>query len=133
MKKYLPVAVVVVVIAIIVGIALGNKKDDKKSMPSMSNTQSSSSNSSQPKASNKVSIANFNYSPDIITVKKGTMVTWTNNDSSAHTVSADKDNTFESGTLDKGKTFSFKFNEAGTFAYHCTFHPSMHGKVVVTP
>ena len=79
---------------------------------------------------NAVSIANFAFSPASITVKVGDSVTWTNNDSTTHTVTAD-DNSFSSGDLAPGATFSFTFSKAGTFAYHCSIHPSMTGTVVV--
>ena len=79
---------------------------------------------------NAVSIANFAFSPASITVKVGDSVTWTNNDSTTHTVTAD-DNSFSSGDLAPGATFSFTFPKAGTYAYHCSIHPSMTGTVVV--
>jgi len=47
------------------------------------------------------------------------------------TVTAD-DGAFDSGSLAGGKSFSFTFDEAGTFAYHCNIHQSMTGRVVVT-
>jgi plastocyanin len=34
-------------------------------------------------------------------------------------------------SMKKGDTYSFTFNEAGTFDYTCTFHPGMNGKVIV--
>jgi plastocyanin len=81
-------------------------------------------------AGNAVSIANFAFSPASITVKVGDQVTWTNNDSTTHTVTAD-DNSFSSGDLAPGATFSFTFTKAGTFPYHCSIHTSMKGTVVV--
>lgn len=89
------------------------------------------SNSSSSPAGTEVSIANFAFSPDTLTVKVGTTVKWTNNDSTAHTVTAD-DKSFDSGNLDPGKSFSFTFKQAGTFSYHCAIHPNMKAKIVVT-
>jgi plastocyanin len=40
-------------------------------------------------------------------------------------------NLFDSGPISNGATFSYTFNEAGTFNYHCNVHPSMLGKVTV--
>ena len=77
-----------------------------------------------------VSIANFSFKPAVITVSVGTTVTWTNNDSAGHTVTAD-DGSFTSDTLGSGATFSRTFATAGTFAYHCSIHPSMKGTVTV--
>jgi plastocyanin len=40
-------------------------------------------------------------------------------------------NGFGSGALAQGASFSFTFARPGTYAYHCSIHPSMHGSVVV--
>ena len=79
---------------------------------------------------NSVSIKGFAFSPASLTVSTGTTVTWTNNDSVTHTVTSDT-GAFSSGNLDPGQTFSFTFSQAGTFAYHCSIHTSMHGTVTV--
>lgn len=80
--------------------------------------------------SNKVSIVNMSFSPSQTTVKKGTTITWTNNDYMTHTVTADA-NSFNSSNLNNGTTFSFTFNTTGTFNYHCSIHPGMTGSVIV--
>jgi plastocyanin len=95
------------------------------------------SQSSQPPASpqavNAVSINNFAFNPQSVTVKKGTTVTWTNQDSSAHTVTANNGSSGpNSDELSNVQTYSFTFNETGTFTYHCTLHPEMTGTVTVT-
>ena len=72
------------------------------------------------------------YVPSPITVASGSTVTWTNNDSIAHTsTSTDAGAVFDSGTVAAGGKFSFTFQNKGTFAYHCTFHPGMIGSIVV--
>ena len=77
-----------------------------------------------------VTIASFKFEPATLTISVGTTVTWTNNDSASHTVTAD-DGSFKSETLGKGGTFSQTFTTAGTFAYHCNFHSSMTGTITV--
>jgi plastocyanin len=77
-----------------------------------------------------VSIANFSFQPATITISVGTTVTWTNTDSAGHTVTADG-GSFKSDKLGTGATFSQTFATAGTFAYHCSIHPSMKGTVTV--
>lgn len=77
---------------------------------------------------NAVNIQNFSFIPSTLTIKKGTTVTWTNNDSALHQI---KSVTFNSSQLSKGQSFSFTFNETGTFDYSCAIHPSMLGKIIV--
>jgi plastocyanin len=78
----------------------------------------------------KVEIANFEYSPDPVRVQAGGKVTWLNQDSVAHTATAD-DGSFDTGTIDEGKLKSETFKQPGTFAYHCEIHPQMHGTIEV--
>jgi len=80
--------------------------------------------------SSAVAIKNTAYNPATITAKVGDKVTWTNNDSVTHTVTLD-DNSADSGDLAAGATFDHTFASAGTFAYHCKIHSSMHGTVTV--
>lgn len=80
------------------------------------------------------------FVPAILTVSKGTTVTWTNGDSTLHTVTSGSPESGNSGTgtefdssyLAAGKTFQHQFSISGTFDYYCTLHPYMKGKVVVT-
>jgi plastocyanin len=78
-----------------------------------------------------VEIADFAFAPESRSVKVGDSVKWTNQDGVTHTVTAD-DGAFDSGNLAGGKSFTFAFDQAGTFAYHCNIHQSMTGKVTVT-
>ena len=80
--------------------------------------------------STKVSIQNFSFSVASLSIASGATVTWTNNDATAHTVTAD-DGTFNSGNIAPGQTFSRTFTSTGTFAYHCSIHPMMKAAVVV--
>ena len=92
---------------------------------------SSSSNPPATPAANTVSIVNMTtYAPASITVTAGTTITWTNNDNMAHTVTAD-DNSFNSGNIAAGGTYSKQFSVAGTYPYHCTIHSGMKATVVV--
>lgn len=76
------------------------------------------------------------YIPYEITINVGEEVTWSNDDSAAHTVTAGSAADGPSGVFDSslfmaGTTFSFKFEEAGTFPYFCMVHPWMEGIVNV--
>ena len=70
-------------------------------------------------------------------VNAGTTVLWTNLDDDAHTVTADEFDPltdaplFDSGDLEKGRSFAHTFDAPGTVAYHCTRHPDEKGTVVV--
>jgi len=78
----------------------------------------------------QVVMRNTAFDPDSLTINAGETVTWTNEDSAAHTVVGDNGE-FESAELANGDTFSFMFDQAGTYTYHCSIHPSMKGTVVV--
>ncbi len=71
------------------------------------------------------------YSEDVLEVSVGDTVTWTNDDTMAHTVTA-ADGSFDSGFLMPGESWSYTFTEAGASNYFCTPHPWMRGSVVVT-
>jgi plastocyanin len=68
-------------------------------------------------------------------VAKGTKVTWSNKDTSSHTVTSGtrptKDGKFDSGQLATNASFSFTFADAGTFQYFCTNHSGMQGTITV--
>lgn len=77
-----------------------------------------------------IDIADFAYSMPTVEVAVGTTVTWTNQDSTAHTVSQ-VGGGFESGKIDNGGTFSFTFDTPGTYEYFCQYHPNMKATIVV--
>jgi amicyanin len=81
----------------------------------------------------QVSIFNYKFDAETVTVPVGTTVTWTNKDEIPHTV-ASSDQAFPASPgLDTGDTYSYTFTKPGTYSYYCTLHPFMKGKVVVTP
>ena len=77
-----------------------------------------------------VTISNMAFSPNRLTVKAGTTVTWVNDESMSHTVTSDN-GAFGSGTLRQGDTFKHTFSSAGTYPYHCNLHTGMKATVVV--
>jgi plastocyanin len=81
-------------------------------------------------AAANIAIDNFSFNPREITVAKGTIVTWVNHDDVPHTV-VSPDKKFKSKALDTDDQFSFTFNDSGTYAYFCSVHPMMTGKVIV--
>jgi plastocyanin len=77
-----------------------------------------------------VSIDNFTFNPQKLTVKAGTTVTWTNKDDEPHTVVSDRA-LWKSPPLDTDDHFSFTFDKPGTYKYFCSIHPRMEGEIVV--
>ncbi len=138
MKKTLVLVIVLVVIAIAAYFLVFKKSEAPLSPSTPDNTQSTPVNNTQPTvpnnpASASVEIKNFAFNPGTVTVKVGTKVTWTNNDSAPHTVTSDSGSPLNSKSiLSPGQSFSYTFTTAGTFPYHCTIHPTMKGQVVVT-
>ena len=85
-----------------------------------------------------VTIQNFKFSPESVTVKRGTTVSWINRDSIQHTVTRPLEGGGQavgpdSGVLNPGDTYSFTYNAVGFFDYRCSIHSSMQGVVEVQP
>jgi plastocyanin len=76
------------------------------------------------------SLGNRAFTPGNLEIPVGTTVTWTNTDTASHTSTSNAAG-WNSGTLAPGRQFSFAFQTAGTFPYHCAIHPGMVGTVVV--
>jgi len=77
-----------------------------------------------------VVIQGSQYVPNPLVVARGTTVTWTDEDSTPHTVTA-TDRAFDSGYLGQEDSFSLTFDSPGTFDYFCVYHPRMRGTVIV--
>ena len=80
---------------------------------------------------NDVYIQNIAFSPAILTVAAGSTVTWTNKDAMNHTVTSDS-TLFNSGNIVINGVYSYTFATVGTYSYHCSIHPSMTAKVIVS-
>jgi len=86
----------------------------------------------RPRATVQVTIQNFAFSPQTITIAPGTKVIWTQMDSAPHTVTSDSGAPLDSPQLSSGQTYSYTFNKSGTYTYHCAVHPYMKATVIVT-
>ena len=80
----------------------------------------------------QVSMKDIKFNPGTVTIKAGGKVTWTNDDSVGHDVTADDFESGSPGGIDGGSTFSHTFKKAGTYNYVCSVHPGMKGSVKVT-
>jgi plastocyanin len=96
--------------------------------PSAGAAPSAGGSSATPSA---ITISNFKFSPVTLSVQGGARIKVSNDDSAPHTVTADDGHSFDSGTVDSGGSTTIGAPAAGTYAYHCTIHPFMKGKLVV--
>ena len=136
----LAVIAIVVVAGVVAAVVLGGNNDNMDDMntnPSSSSQNSSDSSSTKAAdavATDQVEIEDYAFSPAVITVKVGTKVTWTNKDSVQHNIVADEasSNAPNGDLIAKGESYSFTFNKAGTYSYHCSPHPFMKATVIVT-
>ena len=78
-----------------------------------------------------VAMKNIAFAPKAIHVRVGQKITWTNDDSVDHNVTATSGATFRSSDFGQGASFSYTPTRAGTIAYVCTIHPGMDGTIVV--
>jgi plastocyanin len=133
MKIVLITATIVAVLAI--GL-LGLNNNNSNNIPNafaQGNAVSIAAGASNPSATEF-------YVPKEITVSPGTTVTWTNDDTTIHTVvegspaSASSGATpgFDSSIIAPGATWDNTFDTAGEFNYYCNLHPFMTGKVTVS-
>ena len=78
-----------------------------------------------------VSVDNFTFGPQTLTVKAGTAVTWTNRDDIPHGIASANNAFTKSRALDTDDSYSFTFTTPGACQYFCYIHPHMVGTIVV--
>ena len=127
MKKTTCLAIVLI---LSIGLVLGSIKYELVSVHAQSNSSVSIVNGASSPSISKP------YDPSPLTVKPGTSVSWTNSDSTIHTVTSglpeqgEVGTLFDSGIMSPGKTFTHAFDKTGIFDYSCTLHPFMHGQII---
>ena len=77
-----------------------------------------------------IKMVNYTFSPTHLTIPVGSKVIWTNGDDDLHNVTSDS-GLFASGSMPKGRNFSYTFTAAGSYGYSCGFHPGMDGTIDV--
>ncbi|MBI5654640.1 cupredoxin domain-containing protein [Candidatus Uhrbacteria bacterium] len=82
-------------------------------------------------ATSYVTIKDGAFSPQVITVKAGGTVVWTNKDTVVHTTKSDGTLLWDSGSIQPGGSYRHVFKAVGTYPYSCGSHPNMHGTVYV--
>jgi plastocyanin len=78
-----------------------------------------------------LSIHNFTFTPQTLTVKAGTKVTWINKDDIPHGIASSNNAFKKSGALDTDDSYSFTSTTPGTYGYFCYLHPHMVGSIIV--
>jgi plastocyanin len=82
-------------------------------------------------ATARITIHTLKYLPETIEIRKGETVEWDNKDLTPHTVTSQNGGELNSDSIEAEASWRHTFNQAGTFAYFCTFHPEMKGTVTV--
>ena len=132
-SKIVAFVAVVVLAGLIVAVGCSNSSNPSNSYSNNPPPSSPPPPAPPPQSQHRfaVSIMNFAFSPASLTVAAGDTVVWTNNDSIDHTVTSDTGSELGSPQLGSGSTYMHVFSTAGSYTYHCTNHPYMHGSATV--
>lgn len=76
-----------------------------------------------------VTIPGFEFQPATVTIPRGSKVRFANTTGTAHT--ATRRGSFNTGRIKPGTAVTVRFGSRGSFAYHCSIHPFMKGRVIV--
>lgn len=153
-EKYVPILLVVSGILLICVIVLlfikvpANNSVNSSSTSLNSSSESTSTNNSTSTASTSVKLkttttasktssghvyiimSNYSFSPKVLTIKAGTIVTWTNEDNIIYTVTADNGGPASPNLL-KGQSYSYKYSVKGIYGYHSDLYQTMTGTIIV--
>ena len=80
---------------------------------------------------NQIVIKDFHFDPQVLTVRSGEKITWTNRDEEPHTVVSVEKQFKKSSALDTDQEFTITAGAPGTYTYYCSVHPRMTGTIVV--
>jgi plastocyanin len=100
------------------------------SLGSLGTAVASSQKAARPKVHRVTIVDAMHYEPATLKIRPGDSVIWTNKDMVSHTVTS-KDGGFDSKAIAPGKTWKLASAKKGLFAYACSFHPMMKGRLEV--
>ena len=123
-KVWFITLIAVALLSLLILAGCGSKTTTTTTTQDQTTTQNNSNTTGAQTGPVSIKISNFAFSPASVTIAAGTEVTWTNDDSAAHTVVGSD---FASGNLATGQTFKTPFRTAGTFNYHRGTHPGNRG------
>lgn len=156
-ETILAVSTLVLALAVIASVFVFSSSPKTDNKPTTNTAEHNETNTTQSASGEVIDLTNqsevsmnikdFEYEKPNIKIKKGTKVTWTNQDAIKHNVMADHQgsdqahdpptkekvdpNEFAGPLLAKGESYSFTFNEVSSSPYHCSPHPYMKGSVTV--
>ncbi len=148
-KATLSITVIIVVATVaIIAILSTQDKTNSNNHPNGSSVITATTLDFTDQTEVTMDIDDFAYTKPNIKIKKGTKVTWVNQDVTQHNVikgqGGNEDvqdapreeevdpNVLAGPLLNKGESYSFTFNETGSVSYYCSPHPYMKGIVTVT-
>ena len=110
----------------------GGNKQQVTATTELTTTPSATSAPPGPPAptSAQITIDGFSYGPPI-TVAPGAEITVVNKDSAAHTVTSNDVGKFDTDVAGNAQATFRAPKEPGSYPYHCNYHSSMHGTLVV--
>jgi plastocyanin len=131
LKKIRPliIGLVILLILIVIGSYYGLRAIGPKT---------SATNRSSALAPAEVTITKTGFNPATISVQSGQAVVWTNNDSVSHAIASDNPSPAtgqaavpNSSAISPTDSYSYVFNQAGSYSYRDSINSSLEGTVVV--
>ena len=129
--------ILIIIILLLIGVFVYFKfyKDDKQKSP-ITGTQIDENNTINNSLSLSddtydIRIQSYKFYPEILRIKAGDTITWTNADIVPHTITSDSNKEIDSKEFNKDETFSHKFDQKGAYSYHCKLHSRMQGTIIV--
>jgi plastocyanin len=129
MTRFLTLLIACLALGLVVA-GCGGDDDGGGSASTTEQPASTTGGGGAPKSA-EVSMKDISFQPETVTVAKGGTVTWKNDDSVGHDVTADGFKSGDPGDMGGGDTYKHTFKQSGTFDYVCSAHPGMEGKVEV--
>jgi plastocyanin len=112
-------------LAAVAGVVAGCGGSDAKPASAHSSGLAAHANSGH-----ALTISGFKFTPSSLETTRGARITVKNDDSTAHTATAD-DGSFDTSAIAPGAAATVTQSKAGTYKFHCSIHPFMHGTLVV--
>lgn len=138
-KRLIFMTVLAIIVTVLIYIALNQRQEIINLWSKLIHQQSPLSQTTVPTTQAQVKITAKGFVPKVIMVKKETTVVWVNKDNKPHQIASDPHplhnllkGLIGNKPLSTGTSYSFTFNQVGTFTYHDELNPlNLHGTVIV--